>query len=385
MNILIGITGGIAAQKLPKMVQLLCEQGHSLRVVLTHAAEQFVDVLLLEKLTNHPVSHYQWQSDAMEHIDLARFANLIVIAPATNNIIAKLAHGIADDLLSTTCVTTTAPIVVVPAMNREMWANEANQANINALIKRDIDILGPTSGRQACGEVGYGRMLEPEDIVAQLQMRMQSQPDLTSKKILITAGPTREPIDSIRYLSNRSSGRMGYALAAAAKNCGADVTLISGPTSLIAPNVRVVNVTTAAEMYAAVMQYISNQDIFISTAAVADYTPVNVSQTKIKKQQDTLSLELVRTKDILKSVAKLNPRPVCVGFAAEDENLLENAQQKLNQKNLDFIVANQISDSFDRESNTVTILDKSGKHQSFENISKCRLAYEILSKISPIK
>lgn len=384
MKILVGITGGIAAKKLPKMIQLLCEQDHNVRVVLTHAAEQFIDIAALEKLTDHPVSRYQWQSNDMEHIDLARWANLIVIAPATNNMLAKLANGIADDLLSTICITTTAPIVVVPAMNREMWANAANQANIKTLIKRDIDLLGPTSGRQACGEVGYGRMLEPEQIVAQLQTRMQLQPDLSGKKILITAGPTREPIDTIRYLSNRSSGRMGYALAEAAKNCGADVTLISGPTNLIAPNVNVINVTTAAEMYAAVMQRISDQDIFISTAAVADYTPANVSQTKIKKQQDTLTLNLVRTKDILKSVAQLKPRPLCVGFAAEDENLFENAQQKLDQKNLDFIVANHISDGFDKDANSVTILDKAGQQLSFDNSSKRRLAYQILSALDYI-
>ncbi|PHQ81051.1 MAG: bifunctional phosphopantothenoylcysteine decarboxylase/phosphopantothenate--cysteine ligase CoaBC [Coxiella sp. (in: Bacteria)] len=380
-NIVIGITGGIAAYKIPDCIRQFAKLGYEVRVVMTQSANEFVTPSTLEAVSGHAVYQHLWDQDAMLHIELARWADLILIAPATANFMASLAHGIADDLLSTICITTTAPIMVAPAMNREMWANAATQDNIKTLASRDVSMIGPAEGKQACGEVGIGRMVEPVGIVDQVVEFMASfNQSLAGKHILITAGPTREPIDSIRFMSNRSSGQMGYALAAVAHSSGAEVTLISGPTALIPPNVTVVPVTTAEEMYQAVMTRIDACDVFISAAAVADYTPKHVASSKLKKKPGDLVLELERTQDILAAVGALEAKPYCIGFAAEDEQLIESAQQKLQTKNVDLIVANLISDGFEKATNQA-VLVANDSVKKLEAMSKLALARTILATL----
>ena len=319
----------------------------------------------------------------MIHIELARWADLIVIAPATANFITKLAYGLADDLLSTICVTSTAPVMIAPAMNREMWANKATCANIQTLHLHGISIVGPAEGEQACGDVGVGRMVEPHEIVEFVQLKTTLSRDaLRGRDILITAGPTREMIDSIRYLSNRSSGKMGYALAQMAHEMGATVTLISGPTELTPPNVTTVLVDSAEEMYNVVIHAAAMHDTFISAAAVADYTPVTVAQHKIKKQAGHWTLELQRTRDILAAVAALENKPYCVGFAAEDVDLINSARQKLMAKNLDMIVANDIARSFGHDHGEVHIIRRgSDAILSLEKQSKHAIAVHILQQL----
>lgn len=361
-NILIGISGGIAAYKTPYLIRGLKALGADVRVILTTAAKQFVTPTTLQAISGHPIHDDLFdsaQEAAMGHIDLARWADYLLIAPATADCIARIAHGHANDLLTTVCLATEAPILLAPAMNRVMWQNPATQANIAILNKRHFDVLPIGVGEQACGDIGEGRMLEPEAIIAHLLTRTTPGP-LQGKRILITAGPTHEMIDPVRYISNPSTGKMGYAIASAAASMGATVTLISGPTSLPSPKgLETVHVTTASDMHDAVMRYVQDKDIFIAAAAVGDYRTETISNQKIKKTNSPLSITLVPNPDILKAVSALPKRPFCVGFAAETEDLLKNAASKLASKNLDMICVNDVSDptiGFGSDENAMTVL-----------------------------
>lgn len=362
-KILVGVTGGIAAYKSCELVRRLMDSGAEVRVVLTSGAQAFVTALTFQALSGNPVHTDLLDPEAeagMGHIELARWADRILIAPATANFISRLAEGRADDLLTTLCLATKAPISIAPSMNQAMWRNAATQNNIETLEQLGIEMIGPDSGNQACGDVGLGRMSEPAEIIGAV-IGSLGQANLQGKKVVITAGPTQEAIDPVRYLSNHSSGKMGYALAIACAKAGAETKLISGPVSLPCPfGVSRTLVTSCAEMHTEVMAEITNADIFIGTAAVADYRPETVQQEKIKKDSDWLEIRLVKNPDILADVAALTRRPsAVVGFAAESENLLENAHKKLLSKQLDFIVANDISDrsiGFQSDENAVTIL-----------------------------
>jgi phosphopantothenoylcysteine decarboxylase/phosphopantothenate--cysteine ligase len=350
---------------------------------MSRGAAEFVTKMALEAVCGQPVHESMWDEKSMLHIELARWADMILIAPATANCITKLAYGLADDLLSTICVASTATVVVAPAMNREMWANKATQANVQTLHLHGISLLGPAEGEQACGEVGVGRMVEPRELVDYVVLKSQTAGRiLAGRDILITAGPTREAIDSIRYLSNRSSGKMGYALAQVAHDMGANVTLVSGPTELMPPSVTTVLVDSAAQMYDVVMNAVPMHDTFISAAAVADYVPKAVAEQKIKKHDDKFIIECVRTKDILAAVAALDNKPYCVGFAAEDIDLIAAAKRKLHDKNLDMIVANYIENSFGHDHNEVVILDKEGNVTELERQSKLLIAHAILKHVA---
>lgn len=385
-NIILGVTGGIAAYKSAELVRMLRAQGARVRVVMTKNACEFITPLTMQTLSGHTVyteMFNQHLNTSLEHISLARWADAVVIAPASANFIAKLAHGLADDLLTTTCLATTAPLAIVPAMNKEMWATTVTQENIAALKKREIFIFGPASGGQACGEIGLGRMLEPQQILELIPTIFSSQ-IFYGKKIVITAGPTCEAIDPARYISNRSSGKMGYALAAAAQEAGADVVLVSGPTNLDTPaKVKRIDVQTAEEMFQAVMREITTCDVFIAAAAVADYRPKNISARKIKKHAAAISLELQRNPDILVEVANLTNRPFVVGFAAETENLVENAESKLKSKNLDMIIANRVGENlgFGSDENSVVILCNDAKPMELARAQKTKLARQIIKII----
>lgn len=363
-RILLGITGSIAAYKTPELIRKLKEQHDDVRVVLTSCAKAFVTPLTLQAVAQHKVYEALIDVDAeaaMSHISLARWPECILIAPATAQVIAKLAHGFADDLLSTLCLASNARIIIVPAMNQAMWSNKATQANVHQLKERDYLFLGPGEGSQACGEFGLGRMLEPLEIIDALS-KLLIKPYLENQKILITAGPTQEGVDPVRYLSNRSSGKMGFALAQAAIEAGAEVVLISGPVALTSPKkLKFISVKTAAEMLVAVQKEIKQQTIFISTAAVADYQVVNPALQKIKKSGALLTLQLKPTIDILATVSQMNlvPKPLLVGFAAETEYTLKFAEEKRRSKNIDLMVVNDVSQTeigFDSDKNEVTVL-----------------------------
>ncbi len=360
-HILLGVTGGIAAYKSADLVRQLRQAGAEVRVVLTRAAAQFVTPLTFKALSGHPVPMELFDPEAesaMGHIELARWADAILIAPATAHIIARLTHGLADDLLATICLASGAPLALAPAMNQQMWCNPATQANIDQLKERGIHLFGPAEGDQACGENGPGRMLEPEQLIQQLA-GLFTPPFLAGVRVMVTAGPTLEDIDPVRYLGNRSSGKMGYAVAAAARQAGAEVILISGVSSQPRPDqVECVDVRSAVEMHEAVMQRVPQCDIFIAAAAVADYRPRQQSEQKIKKVQSHLKLELVRNPDILADVCGLANGPFCVGFAAETERVAEYAQTKLVAKGADMIAANRVGQSgtgFESEQNALDI------------------------------
>ena len=363
-RILLGITGSIAAYKTPELIRKLKEQHHDVRVVLTSCGKAFVTPLTLQAVSQHKV--YEELIDveaeaAMSHIDLARWSNCILIAPATAHIIAKLAHGFADDLLTTLCLATNTRLIIAPAMNQAMWSNQATQDNVCKLKERDCLFIGPGEGSQACGEFGFGRMFEPLEIVDALS-KVFIKPYLHNQRILITAGPTQECIDPVRYLSNRSSGKMGFALAQAGIEAGAEVTLISGPVALVPPKkLKFISVKTAAEMLAAVEKEISQQTVFISTAAVADYQVVNPALQKIKKSSAPLTLQLKPTIDILATVSQMNleAKPLLVGFSAETEYTLKFAEEKRRSKNIDLMIVNDVSQAdigFDSDKNEVTVL-----------------------------
>ena len=367
-RIVLGVTGGISAYKAAFLVRLLRKNGANVRVVMTQSATKFVTPLTFQALSAKPV-HTELldlnTETAMGHIELAKWADLILIAPASANFIARYANGFAEDLLSTLCLATDSPVIIAPAMNQQMWRNQATQENLERINARGITVVGPTAGVQACGDDGPGRMLEPEEIVAHTANIFQTN-ILTGSRLLVTAGPTREAIDPVRFLSNRSSGRMGYAVATAAAEAGADVTLISGPVDLAAIGIeKVIHVTSAEEMQESVMQRINNIDIFISAAAVADYKVQKISEQKIKKSEDTYELIMQKNSDILAEVSALYDAPFTVGFAAETENLELNAQTKLHLKNLDMIAANQVDKKLgiDCDENALTIFWKTGREK----------------------
>ena len=364
-SIVLGITGGIAAYKAAELVRLLVKANINVQVVMTEAACQFITPVTMQALSGKPAFKDMWDAsipNGMPHIELSRAADAIVIAPASADFIAKLVHGSADDLLSTLCLARDCPLLVAPAMNKQMWENPATQRNIAQLTADGISVLGPDSGEQACGETGIGRMLEPEDLLNLIHAHFQPK-ILAGKRILVTAGATLEMIDPVRAITNLSSGKMGYAIAQAAFEMGADVTLVSGASALPPPlGVKFISASSADLMYLSVMQNIAAQDIFISVAAVADYSPAETSTQKIKKSKSSLTLELKPNKDILAEVASLPNPPFCVGFAAESENLLEYAEAKRKSKRLPLIVANLMSDSMGQEENSVTLLDNKGSH-----------------------
>ena len=364
-RILLGITGGVAAYKAAELTRLLVKAGADVRVAMTEAATRFVGSATMQALSGQPAWTDLWDArvnDAMGHIELSRDRDLILVAPASADFMAKLAHGLADDLLSTLCVARRCPLMVAPAMNVEMWQNAATARNAETLRADGVQIVGPASGGQACGEMGMGRMTEPADILADVQFFFQPK-RLEGRRVLVTAGPTEEPVDPVRVLTNASSGKMGYAVARAAREAGADVTLISGPVSLPTPaGVARIDVRTAQEMFDAVKKDAKDADIFISVAAVADYRVKNPASQKIKKANGHLSLELVENPDILAWVAGLPKPPFCVGFAAESENLAQNAKAKLAKKKLPLIVGNLAQEALGREDSAITLYDADGEH-----------------------
>jgi phosphopantothenoylcysteine decarboxylase/phosphopantothenate--cysteine ligase len=366
-RILLGVTGGIAAYKSPDLVRRLIERGADVQVVMTAAAQKFITPMSFQAVSGRPTRCDLWDSAAeaaMGHIELARWAQFVLIAPASADFIARLAGGRADDLLATLCIATEAPIALAPAMNRVMWANTATQANVEILRARGVRILGPASGNQACGEIGEGRMWEPIQLAESLLEPPVNAGLLAGLNVLITAGPTRERIDPVRYLTNRSSGKMGFAVAAAAREAGAHVTMVSGPVQLETPaGITRINVESARDMYAAVHRHIAEADVFIAAAAVADFQPVTVAKQKIKKQGVAVKLELEPAPDIVKSVAEMAKRPFVVGFAAETNDVEDNARSKLKRKKLDMIAANLVGDgiAFDCEDNALTVIWPGGK------------------------
>jgi phosphopantothenoylcysteine decarboxylase / phosphopantothenate---cysteine ligase len=386
-RVLLGVTAGIAAYKSPDLVRRLLERGAEVQVVMTAGAQKFVAPMTFQAVSGRPARSDLWDESAeaaMGHIELARWAQVVVIAPASADFIARLAHGRADDLLATLCLATEAPLVIAPAMNRVMWANQATQANISLLESRGVRILGPASGNQACGEVGAGRMWEPTLLADSLLEAPANAGLLTGLNVLITAGPTRERLDPVRYLTNRSSGKMGFAVAVAAREAGAHVTLVSGPVQLPTPaGVTRISVESAREMYAAVHRHIDKADVFIAAAAVADFQPVTVAKQKIKKQGGMVKLDLEPAPDIVKSVAEMSKRPLVVGFAAETNDVEENARLKLKRKKLDMIAANQVGEdlAFDCEDNALTVLWPGGKSE-VARAPKLEVARELIALIA---
>ncbi len=387
-KILLGLTGGIACYKSAEFARAMIKEGASVQVVMTDGAKEFITPLTMQALTGHTVYSNQWddQPDSkMPHIDLTRQADAVVIAPCTANFMSKLANGLGDDLLSTLCLARPAhiPFIVAPAMNAEMWKKPATQRNLNQIKKDGAHVMGPASGFQACGEIGDGRMLEPaqmlEEVIAALQPKV-----LQNRRVLVTAGPTFEPIDPVRGITNRSSGKMGYAIARAAREAGASVTLISGPTALDTPyHVDRVDVMTAIEMRDAVMSHISHQDIFISVAAVADWRVANASDQKIKKNRegDTPTLEFAENPDILASIAALPDPPYCVGFAAESEKLRQHAEEKRRKKGIPLLVGNIGHETFGKDDNTLILFDDTGVLE-LPHGSKQLLARQLIEQIA---
>ena len=385
-NIVLGLTGGIACYKAAELARGLAKAGASVQVVMTEASRHFITPVTLQALSGKPVYTDQWDSrisNNMAHIDLTRHADAILIAPCSADFMRKLVHGAADDLLSTLCLArpATVPLLVAPAMNVEMWENPATQRNAAQLRADGITLLGPGVGEQACGETGLGRMLEPEQLLEELLAFFQPK-QLAGKKILITAGPTFEPIDPVRGITNLSSGKMGYAVARAARAAGAEVTLVSGPTALPTPaGVTLLPVTTAREMHDAVMSQIKGQQIFIAVAAVADWR-VAASEQKIKKQDGELpSLQFEQNPDILATVATLPDAPYCVGFAAESENLLAHGAAKREKKRIPLLVGNIGHQTFGKDENELVLFDEHG-HHPLPRASKESLAATLITEIA---
>ncbi|EKO3773347.1 bifunctional phosphopantothenoylcysteine decarboxylase/phosphopantothenate--cysteine ligase CoaBC [Vibrio metschnikovii] len=370
-HILLGISGGIAAYKCAELTRRLRERGAEVRVVMTHAAKEFITPLTMQAVSGYPVADSLLDPAAeasMGHIELAKWADLVLLAPATADLIARLAAGMGNDLLTTVVLATDAPVVISPAMNQQMYRNQATQDNIATLVRRGVSVWGPAAGEQACGDVGPGRMLEPLELVERCDAFFAPKP-LLGKKLLLTAGPTREALDPVRYITNHSSGKMGFAIADAAATLGAEVTLISGPVTLTTPaKVKRINVQSALEMHAAVMAHAQQHDIFIGCAAVADYRPDVIAEQKIKKneQSDTLCITMVKNPDIVAAVAALTERrPFTVGFAAETQDVEKYALGKLTKKKLDMICANDVSitgQGFDSNDNALTVYWSNGQH-----------------------
>ncbi len=386
-RVLLGVTGGIAAYKSPDLVRRLREQGAEVQVVLTAGAREFVTPMTFQAVSGREVRSDLWDPEAekaMSHIELARWADLVIIAPATADFIARLATGQADDLLTTLCLATDRPIALAPAMNRVMWSNAATQANVATLKARGIHIWGPGEGDQACGEVGAGRMLEPTQLAGFAANIVAPTGPLAGKRLLLTAGPTRERIDPVRFISNRSSGKMGFAVAAAARDAGADVTIVSGPVNLpTPPGVKRIDVESAADMLNAVLKNLDGVDIFVATAAVADYRPASPVECKIKKTNESMDLKMERTVDILATVAARAPRPFVVGFAAETDSVEQYARQKLLKKNLDMIAANEVGHDkvFEKDDNALLVLWRDGRRE-LPRAPKVTLARDLIALIA---
>jgi len=386
MRIVLGVSGGIAAYKAAEIARSLIRNGHEVQAVMTRAAEEFIRPLTFASLTGRKVisdlfssaSPEATLSSSVEHIGVAREHDLLLVAPATANVIAKFAHGLADDFLSTLYLAFTGPVVIAPAMNNEMWNHPATIANLETLRERGHRIVDPDDGYLACGTYGPGRLAETDRIVAAVDLPR----DLERETILITAGPTREPIDPVRYLSNRSSGRMGYAIAEAAAQRGARVILVSGPVSIPAPaGVELVGVETAQQMYDAVLDRLQESTVIVKCAAVADYRPASIADQKIRKTAGEIALQLEPTADILTELGKRKENRVLIGFAAETENLRESAMRKLEAKNCDMIVANKAPEAFDSEMNQVTLVFRNGEIQELPRAAKREIANQILDRI----
>lgn len=384
-RLLLGITGGIAAYKAAELVRLLVKRGIEVQVVMTQAACRFITPVTMQALSGRPVFTDLWDDridNGMAHIEFTRDVDGILVAPASADFIAKLAHGVADDLLSTICLARgDCPLMVAPAMNVEMWQNPATQRNVEQVRRDSVLLFGPDDGVQACGETGMGRMVEPEILLDELEATTQPKL-LAGKRVLVTAGPTFEAIDAVRGITNLSSGKMGYAIARAAREMGAEVTLVSGQSMQPVPHgVNVTKVTSTSDMLSAVMERIDGQDVFVAVAAVADYYVLNPSEQKIKKDAHILTLELAPNPDILANVVNLPNSPFCVGFAAESENLLEYAEHKRRRKNLPLLAANLIQDAFGGDESELVLLDDSGAHP-LPRASKLMLARQLLRHVA---
>jgi phosphopantothenoylcysteine decarboxylase/phosphopantothenate--cysteine ligase len=388
-RVLLGVTGGIAAYKSPDLVRRLRELGAEVQVVLTAGAREFVTPMTFQAVSGRDVRSDLWDPEAekaMSHIELARWADFVIIAPATADFLARLATGQADDLLTTLCLATDRPIAVAPAMNRLMWSNPATQANVATLKARGVHVWGPGEGDQACGETGAGRMLEPTQLAGFVAGSIAPTGPLAGKRVLLTAGPTRERIDPVRFISNCSSGKMGFAVAAAARDAGADVTIVCGPVSLTTPpGVKRIDVESAADMLNAVMKNLDGVDIFVATAAVADYRPAKPALSKIKKTSESMDLQMERTVDILATVAARVglARPFVVGFAAETDSVEQYARQKLLKKNLDMIAANEVGHDkvFEKDDNALLVLWRDGSRE-LPNAPKVALARDLVALIA---
>lgn len=385
-RVLVGVTGGIAAYKSADLIRRLRDAGAEVRVVMTRSAGEFITPLTLQAVSGHPVYQQLLDTDAeaaMGHIELARWADVVLVAPASANFLSRVAQGRADDLLSAICLATASPLAIAPAMNQQMWKNKATQDNLATLRTRKIHIFGPAEGEQACGDIGPGRMMEPLDLVARVS-DLFATGELAGLKVVVTAGPTWEAIDPVRGITNRSSGKMGYAVASAAAEAGAHVILISGPTSLNDPQrLRTVRVVSAAEMHEAVKTHIEAADIYIGVAAVADYRPSSSAEQKIKKASAQLSVELTRNPDILATVAGHRPRLYAVGFAAETENLEANARAKLTAKGIDLVAANLVGEGlgFEADENELLLVDRVGS-APLARAPKDALARELIHQIA---
>ena len=390
-NILVGVTGGIAAYKIVEVASRLKKLGANVKVIMTKAATEFVAPRTFQEITKNAV-YVEMFGDAanfnVAHISLANFADLVIVAPATANFLAKVSHGIADDLLTTTILATTAPLIFAPSMNTNMLENPATQENLKILQKRGVKILDAAEGELACGISGKGRLPEPAEICAELVKFFNAEKILSGKKILVTAGGTLEPIDPVRYIGNRSSGKMGFEIAKNAQKLGAEVILIAGNVQLEPPkNLKFVKVESAEEMREKVLSEFDSVDAVIMSAAVADYRVKNISSQKIKKSAETLTLELVKNPDILKELGKLKKNQILIGFAAETENLFEYAQKKLVEKNLDFIVANNVTTAgagFGVDTNIASIIKRNGEFENFPLMSKSELAEKIVGELIKI-
>ena len=383
-KILLGITGGIAAYKAAELTRLLIKAGANVRVVMTESACRFISPATLQALSGQPAYTDMWDArvpDNMAHIELSRDRDLVLVAPATADFMAKLAAGLADDLLSTLCLARRCPLAVAPAMNVEMWSNPATRRNASRLTADGVHLFGPAAGDQACGEVGMGRMLEPRELLGEVELLLGSSL-LQGRKVMVTAGPTYEPIDTVRGITNRSSGKMGYAVARAAAEAGADVTLVSGETALDVPaGVTRIDVVTARDMHRAVMERVRHCDIFIAVAAVADYRVADAKPHKIKRGDGKLDLELEPNPDILAEVAALPKPPFCVGFAAETENMREYAAQKRKKKNIPLLAANLALEAFGSDDNALTLFDDAGEHV-LERAPKLMIARGLIAHVT---
>lgn len=387
-NILIGVCGGISAYKVCDLVSRLKKKEANINIIMTRASTNFINPLTFQSLSLNKVVSDMFDKPSyleIDHISLAKKADIFVIAPATANIMGKIANGIADDMLSTTIMATKAPVVLVPAMNSNMYENPILQDNISLLKNYGYIFIDPVDGRLACGDIGKGKMAEPEFIEKFITSFLTSSSELKGKKIIVTAGPTKEPIDPVRFISNHSTGKMGYAIAEKAANRGADVYLISGPTNLEMPiGVNLINVVSAKEMYNAIMSHYYNADVVIKSAAVSDYKPSEISSQKIKKEDEDLLIKLEKNPDILYELGKIKENKILIGFAMETQNLIENAKEKIKKKNLDFIVANDLNQEgagFAFDTNIVKIIDKNGHVENISKMAKIDLADIIIDRV----